>query len=326
MAHFSQSLVSKFGLSVSASEDSVTNATYYPLFGTQSVGVLTIKASSTKLSFNPASGLLRATALAGNGAQLTNLDISQVATGILPVTRGGTGTGTSTGTGSVVLQSGAVLSAPTINNAQATNLNVTGTCGLPPNTYVDGPARINGSIELGSITVAAGAYIDFHSSGTVNDFDGRIVASGGNVNTGNARMDYTGTAGHYFSGSITSNGDITAFSDARLKNVVGPITGALARVRKWVGVVYTLKTTGERKRGFIAQNIHDNGGEDYVKRDPETGYLSLAYQNLTADHNEAIKELDDNVRANAEEAMTAIKELREELATLKARVKELEAR
>jgi hypothetical protein len=52
--------------------------------------------------------------LSGNGSQLTNLNASQLTTGILPVANGGTGVTTSSGTGSVVLNSNAILSNVTM--------------------------------------------------------------------------------------------------------------------------------------------------------------------------------------------------------------------
>lgn len=42
----------------------------------------------------------------------------------------------------------------------------------------------SGGIEVGSLTTAVSSYIDFHSSGTGNDFDARIAISGGVAATG----------------------------------------------------------------------------------------------------------------------------------------------
>jgi hypothetical protein len=48
-------------------DDTSTNATYYPTFSTSNSGTLSaVKTSSTKFSFNPSTGLLTATAFAGN--------------------------------------------------------------------------------------------------------------------------------------------------------------------------------------------------------------------------------------------------------------------
>ncbi len=320
MAHYPQSFVAKYGLSVSAAEDSVTNATYYPLFGTQSVGVLAIKASSTKLSFNPFAGLLSATAFAGNGSQITNIDIGNVSSGVLAITRGGTGTNLATGTGNNVLANGAVMNlttinSPTIANPSISNPTVSGTANF------DGTVNVATTLEIGSTTAVSYPYVDFHSNGP-GDFDARISASGGNATSGNGSLTYQANGGHYFNGAIVGNGDITAFSDIRFKEEIKPIVGALARVRSWQGVRYKVKATGEIRKGFVAQWIYMNDGEEYVLRDKETGFLSLMYQNMAADHNEAIKEVDDKLESVTEaltKAMTTI-------ASLESRIKGLEGR
>lgn len=155
MTHYNQSFVAKGGLSVSAAEDSVTNANYFPLFGTQAVGTLAIKASSTKLSFNPSTGLLSATALAGSGAALTNLNAGSISSGVLPIARGGTGSGTATGTGNVVL-----ATSPTINTPTITGPVVTGGMQLTGGVSVNsgGLAVTNGNLTV-SNTITAG-YVD----------------------------------------------------------------------------------------------------------------------------------------------------------------------
>jgi hypothetical protein len=45
-----------------------------------------------------------------------------------------------------------------------------------------------GVIEIGSVTAPMTPFIDFHSSGTGNDFDARFIASGGNGTAGNGVM------------------------------------------------------------------------------------------------------------------------------------------
>lgn len=60
-----------------------------------------------------------------------------------------------------------------------------------------------GVIELGSLTGAMTPFIDFHSSGTGSDYDGRIIASGGNSTAGNGALSYTALAGHTFNGNVT---------------------------------------------------------------------------------------------------------------------------
>ena len=64
----------------------------------------------------------------------------------------------------------------------------------------------NASLELGSTKAVSMPYIDFHSSGTTNDRDARIIASGGTggqVESG--RLDYR-AAIHNFDGPVYENG------------------------------------------------------------------------------------------------------------------------
>jgi hypothetical protein len=65
-------------------DDTTTNAVRYPLFADQTTGNLTTNfVSSTKLNFNPSSGLLTATGFSGSGASLTSLPAGQLS-GTIP--------------------------------------------------------------------------------------------------------------------------------------------------------------------------------------------------------------------------------------------------
>jgi len=65
-------------------DDTTTNATYYPLLANQTTGNLTTEyTSSTKLQFNPSTGLLTATGFSGSGANLTSLAAGQLS-GTIP--------------------------------------------------------------------------------------------------------------------------------------------------------------------------------------------------------------------------------------------------
>ena len=49
-----------------------------------------------------------------------------------------------------------------------------------------------GKVALGSLTTSSNPYLDFHSSGAHNDFDSRIIASGGSVTTGAGTLTVLG--------------------------------------------------------------------------------------------------------------------------------------
>ncbi len=66
---------------IGITDDTTTNATMYPLWVTANTGYLPAKATSTKLSFNPSTGVLTATAFTGNwtnAAALTKVDDTNV--------------------------------------------------------------------------------------------------------------------------------------------------------------------------------------------------------------------------------------------------------
>ena len=65
-------------------DDTTTNGTRYPLFANQTTGNLTTEyTSSTKLQYNPSTGILTATGFSGSGANLTALPAGQLS-GTIP--------------------------------------------------------------------------------------------------------------------------------------------------------------------------------------------------------------------------------------------------
>ena len=93
-------------------------------------------------------------------------------------------------------------------------------------------------------------------------------------------------------GAFTATGDITAFSDARLKDNVQTIDGALDKVAAMRGVTY--HKDGKQGTGVIAQEMQEVMPEVVMQNDE---YLSVAYGNLVGVLIEAVKEL----RAEVEE-------------------------
>jgi hypothetical protein len=93
-------------------------------------------------------------------------------------------------------------------------------------------------------------------------------------------------AGTLASGAITSSGDVTAFSDMRIKHDIETIEGALDKVSDMRGV-YFKRNDGEAGTGVIAQEVENILPE--VVKDGE--YKSVAYGNMVGILIEAIKEL-----------------------------------
>lgn len=89
------------------------------------------------------------------------------------------------------------------------------------------------------------------------------------------------------SGNFTAAGNVTAYSDIKLKTNIQTIDNALDKVSMMRGVMFTRKDTGIRGTGVIAQEIQEILPE--VVQEGET--LSVAYGNIVGVLIEAIKEL-----------------------------------
>ena len=92
------------------------------------------------------------------------------------------------------------------------------------------------------------------------------------------------------SGNLTATGDITAFSDERLKSDITTIDGALDKVTAMRGVTFT--KDGEVGSGVIAQELEKIAPELVMEGEE---YKSVAYGNLVGYLIEAVKELSTKV-------------------------------
>jgi hypothetical protein len=94
-------------------------------------------------------------------------------------------------------------------------------------------------------------------------------------------------------GTITATANITAFSDERLKHNITNIDNALDLVNQLRGVRFEDKD-GEKYVGVIAQEVRPFVPEVVIEHD-DSGYLSVAYQNLVGVLINAVKELTKRV-------------------------------
>jgi hypothetical protein len=97
------------------------------------------------------------------------------------------------------------------------------------------------------------------------------------------------------SGNLVASGNVSAFSDERLKKDVRTILYALDIVEKLRGVRYTDKRDETSHIGVIAQEMEPYIPE--VVTESEDGYKTVQYGNLVAVLIEAVKELSYKVRA-----------------------------
>lgn len=92
-------------------------------------------------------------------------------------------------------------------------------------------------------------------------------------------------------GNFTSSGNITAYSDIRLKKDLVQIPDALSKVQQLTGYTYTRIDTGERQTGLVAQDVQKVIPEAVIDGD----HMSVAYGNLVGLLVEAIKELKQEI-------------------------------
>jgi hypothetical protein len=95
-------------------------------------------------------------------------------------------------------------------------------------------------------------------------------------------------------GTIVATGNITAYSDERLKHNVQNIDDALALVNQMRGVRFE-DSEGNKYIGLIAQNVQKVVPEAVIQPDGSE-YLAVAYQNLVGVLVNAINELSDRVK------------------------------
>ena len=103
---------------------------------------------------------------------------------------------------------------------------------------------------------------------------------------------FVSNAGMNVNGALYASGNVTAFSDIKLKTDIVNINDALSKVMELNGVLFTRKDSGERCTGVIAQEVQKVLPEAVVEVD---GTLSVAYGNLVGLLIEAIKELKSEV-------------------------------
>jgi hypothetical protein len=117
------------------------------------------------------------------------------------------------------------------------------------------------------------------------------------------------------SGNVTFAGDVTAYSDVRLKDNIVVISDALEKIQKIRGVTFTRKddldnNIGRRHTGVIAQEVLNVLPEAVSQND--TGMYTVAYGNMAGLFIEAIKEQQTQIesqKSEIEELKDLVKQL-----------------
>lgn len=125
----------------------------------------------------------------------------------------------------------------------------------------------------------------FHDAGTIG-----FLSSSGNWTLMNDNA-----------GNTTATGNVTAYSDIRLKTDIQLIPNALDKVKALRGVTYERIDNGERQTGVIAQEVQAVLPEAVMTMNDDNKTLSVAYGNLAGLLIEAIKELNHKVDRQAQE-------------------------
>lgn len=177
---------------------------------------------------------------------------------------------------------------------------------------ISGDAATVGGIPPSQILKSIGDAVKSGGSLMFNDNTALIFGTGNSAkffhNGVNLRLDLHDTSNHLVirdtttnrftfartTGDFTATGNITAFSDKRIKKNIEPITESLAKVLTLNGVTFDrtdIKTT--RQTGIIAQEVQAVLPEAVTETD--SGIMTVAYGNMVGLLIEAIKELTHKV-------------------------------
>jgi len=183
----------------------------------------------------------------------------------------------------------------------------------------------------------ATTYATWQSSGSKGGYDGILFDSGGDVaimydGSGNGGLYREADSrwhiyhhvannclavGHsttsstyelYVHGDIYATGNITAYSDARIKENVVTIDSALEKVESMRGVYYNKIDDPDKTKevGFIAQEVNEVIPEAVTYAE-DTDQYGVKYANITALLVESVKELSQQVK----DLQAEVKELKE---------------
>lgn len=193
----------------------------------------------------------------------------------------GTIRATGTITGSI---SGNAATATTANGLNTGNsysaVNFTGSSGGSP-----GSGAISFSL-VGNGSYGGGVgLIDGSNCWGIYDAAGTLYF-GGTTSGSSASLGIKATLDQ--SGNFTATGNVTAYSDIRLKTALSPIEDALDKIGQLTGYVYTRIDTGLRQTGLIAQDVQKVLPEAVQENEDA---LSIAYGNLMGLIVQGIKEL-----------------------------------
>ena len=151
--------------------------------------------------------------------------------------------------------------------------------------YHDGSNSIIADTGTGGLEIKGATTVVIRENGTDDKMFRGTGGGAAELFYDNSAKLETTSAGVSVTGSLTASGNVTAYSDERLKTDVATIEDALDKVNAMRGVTYI--KDGELSSGVIAQELQQVAPELVIDGE----YLSVAYGNLVGYLIEAVKEL-----------------------------------
>jgi len=196
-----------------------------------------------------AAGNVHAAAFVGDGSGLTNVSAAGFA-------------------GGTVANATTFSSLVTINNGISTNNTANISLGSGTRQMLNLFGTTYGiGIQSNTLYYRSAGTFRWHRGGTHSNTEGAPGTGGTQALVLDA------------SSNLTATGNVTAFSDQRLKTDIEIITDPIGKILQLDGVTFTRIDSGQRGLGVIAQQVQKVLPELIVV--DENGYLSVAYGNLT---------------------------------------------
>ena len=255
---------------------------------TCSTGALDINAGTVNIK-DEASSETMASFVSDGAVTLNHDNTARLATSSAGISVTGTlsVSGTSAFTGAITSNNGVVVDNITIDGTEIDLSSGDLTIDVAGDIILDaGGSDLTFSHDGTTVGRFTDSSSDFVISSLVSDKDMIFKGNDGGSTITALTLDMSGAGAATFNSSVTAGGDVTAFSDMRIKHDIETIEGALAKVSDMRGV-YFKRNNGEAGTGVIAQEIENILPE--VVKDGE--YKSVAYGNMVGILIEAIKEL-----------------------------------
>ena len=257
-------------------------------------GVPAILSNGTVPSLNSGITAAEVRSLIGAGTSSTTGTVTSVT---VSAGTGLSGGGTVTSSGTITLTNSApnvstnlstttALTSVTVNSSDGTNATIAAASATAAGVMTADDRKKLDGIASGATNVTNNNQLTNGAGYTTNVGDITSVGVGNGLTGGGTSGAVTVSMSGSFTGNFTASGNITAYSDERLKTDVETIPNALEKVNSLRGVSYT--KDGVRGLGVIAQEIEKVLPEVVVDGEE---FKSVAYGNIVGVLIEAIKEL-----------------------------------